>query len=87
MKDFHKNKELSYLKFWDVNNLYGWVMSPKLPVNGFSRVEDLCEFDKGFIKNHSEKSKEGHFLMVDIQYTEELHELHNDLPFLPEVTS
>ena len=87
MRDFHKNKELSYLKFWDVNNLYGWVMSPKLPVNGFSRVEDLCEFDKGFIKSHSEKSKEGHFLMVDIQYTEELHELHNDLPFLPEVTS
>ena len=62
-------------------------MSAKLPVNGFSRVEGLCEFDKGFIKSHSEKSKEGHFLEVDIQYTEELHELHNDLPFLPEVTS
>ena len=35
MKDYDKNKESSYLKHWDVNNLYGWVMSQKLPVNKF----------------------------------------------------
>ena len=38
MKDYDKNKELSYLKYWDVNNLYGWVMSQKLPANGFKWV-------------------------------------------------
>ena len=32
---YFKNKESSYLKNWDVNNLYGWTMSQKLPVNGF----------------------------------------------------
>ena len=27
MKDYNKNKELSYIQYWDVNNLYGWTMS------------------------------------------------------------
>ena len=35
MKDYDKNKEASYLQYLDVNNLYGWAMSQKLPVNNF----------------------------------------------------
>ena len=35
MKDDDENKELSYLKYWDVNNLYGWAVSPKFPVSSF----------------------------------------------------
>ena len=33
MKKYDKNKELPYLKYWDVNNLYSWIMLQKLPVN------------------------------------------------------
>ena len=35
MKDYDKNKELSYIQYGDGNNLYGWAMSQKLPVNNF----------------------------------------------------
>ena len=55
MKDYNKNKELSYLKYWDVNNFYGWTTSKKLPVNDFKQVEDLSEFDECFIKSYNEK--------------------------------
>ena len=51
MKDYDKYTESSNLKYWNVNNLYGWAMSQKLPVNGVKWVEDLSEFDEGFIKS------------------------------------
>ena len=84
MKDYDKNKESSYLKYWNANNLYGWALSQKLPVNEFEWREETSQFDKDFIKSYNEQSDKGCFLEVDVQYPEKLHELHNDLPFLPE---
>ena len=84
MKDYDKNKESSYLKYWDVNDLYGWAMLQKLPVNNFEWIEDASQFNEDFIKNFNKESDEGYFLEVDVQCPEELYELHNDLPFLPE---
>ena len=83
LKDYDQNKETSYLQYWDVNNFYGWL-SQKLPVNNFEWIKDTSQFNKDFIKNYNEESHEGYFLKVDVQYLEKLHELHNDLPFLPE---
>ena len=31
MRDYNLNKESSYLKYWDVDNLYGWKILQKLP--------------------------------------------------------
>ena len=48
MKDYDKNKESSYLKYSDANNLYGWTISQKLPVNNFERMKDTFQFNKEF---------------------------------------
>ena len=84
MKDYDKNKESSYLNYWDVNNLHGWAMSQKLPVGGFQWVENTSQFSKDFIENYNEDSDEGDFLEIDVQYPEKLLDLYNDLPFLLE---
>ena len=36
------------------------------------------------MKNYNEESNGRYFSEVDVQYLEKLHELHNDLSFLPE---
>ena len=41
VKDYDKNKESWYLNYWDVNDLYGWEMSQKLPVNNFEWIEKI----------------------------------------------
>ena len=33
MNDYDKNKEASYLKYWDVNNLYGWAKASEILLN------------------------------------------------------
>ena len=53
MKDYDKNKESSYFKYCDVNNLYGWAMSQKLPVNNVERTKDTSLFNEDFIKNYN----------------------------------
>ena len=67
MKDYDKNKESSYLEYRDVNNLYGWAMPQKLPVNNFEWIEDISQFNEDFIKPYGEEKDEGYFLEVDIQ--------------------
>ena len=83
-KGYDKNKELSYLKYWDINNLYRWAMSQKHAVNDFECIEETPQFNKDFIKYNNEESDEGYFLEIDVEYPEKLHKLHNDLPFLSE---
>ena len=81
IKNFDKTKESSYLKYLDVNNLFGWAMSQKLAVNTFEWKEVTTQFNENFTKNFKEESDEGYFLEVDVQYPEKLHELYNNLPF------
>ena len=46
MTEYDKNKESSYLHYLDVNNLYGWAMPQKLPVNNLEWIEETSQFNK-----------------------------------------
>ena len=48
----------------DVNYLYGWSVSPKLPVNGFKWVEDPSEINEEFINYNEEKQMEDIFWKI-----------------------
>ena len=84
IKSYDGNKEESFLEYLDANNLSVEAMSEPLPVDGFNSVEDLSNIDEDFIKNYDKNSDKGYIFEVDVEYPKNLHDLHSDLPFLPE---
>ena len=92
MKNYNNNEESSYIQHLDANNLYGWAMSKKLPVNGFKWIDnnETAEpsakyvINEEFITNYNENDNKGYILEVNVKYPKRLHELHSDLPFLSE---
>ena len=73
------------IEYLDANNLYGWAMSQKLPVNGFKWKTNISIFDEKFIRNYDEDSNKGYILEIYVEYLKDLHDLHSELPFLPEI--
>ena len=88
MKNYNNNEESSYIQYLDANNLYGRAVSKKLPVNGFKWIDNNetagLVINEDFIKNYDENNDKGYIFEVDVKYPKRLHELHSDLPFLPE---
>ena len=46
VKDYDKSKETLYIQYWHLNNLYGWTMSQKLPINNFEWIKDTSQFNE-----------------------------------------
>ena len=84
MKDYDKAKESSYIQYLDANNLYGAAMSKKLPIKGFKWLDDIERIDEEFIKEYNEISGKGYVIEADVDYPQELHDLHKYMLFLPE---
>ena len=84
MKDYDKTKLSKFLMYLDANNLYGWAMSQKLPVHSFKWITD--KEIKNLFNNQIVQvwNKNPCILEVDLEYPEELHDLHNDYPLCPE---
>ena len=91
IKNYANNKELLYIQHLDAKKLYLWAVPQKLPVNGFEWVRYISSLNKNlekFIKlteDYDEDSDKGYTLEVDVEYPKHLHDLHSDLPFLPEI--
>ena len=83
MKDYDVNRRSKFRKCLDANNLYCWAMTHYLPYGGFKWLnqKEIDEFDTDVI---SENSWIGYILEVDLGYTDELYDLYNDYPLVPE---
>ena len=84
MKDYNKKEASKYLMYVDANNLYGAAMSEKLPVHSFKWMtnQEIENIFNNRIVQVWEKTP--CILEVDLEYPEELHDLHNDYPLCPE---
>ena len=81
MNDYDSKKPSKFITYLALNNSYGWGLSEYLPYGGFKWLKNVDGFD---VNSISEKSPIGYFLEVDLEYPDELHELHNDFPLAPE---
>ena len=83
MKEYDEKAPSKYIMYLDANNLYGWAMSQYLPTGNFKWMTDE-EISKINLGKYELDSKEGLILEVDLEYPQELHDIHNDYPVAPE---
>ena len=83
MKNYDANKESVYLGYHDCNNLYGFSMNQSLPMSDFSWIDEL-EYENIDWENMPTNDETGYILEVDLEYPDNLHDLHNDFPLGPE---
>ena len=79
MKVYDEKAPSKYIMYLDANNLYGWEMSQHLPTGNFKWMTDkkIKTID---LEKYKADGKKGLILEVDLEYPQELHDLHNDYP-------
>ena len=82
MKEYDEKAPSKYIMYLDANNLYGWAVSQYLPTGDFRWLAEK-EINKIDLAKYKEDSKKGVILEVDLEYPQELHDLHNDYPLAP----
>ena len=79
LNDYDPKKPSTFISYLYMNNLYCWAMSEYFPYKGFKWFKNIDKYD---VISISEKSSIGYFLEVDLEYPDELHEVHNDFPLI-----
>ena len=77
---YDPEKESSYLQYLDANNLYGWAVSQSLPTGRFRWIS----IKPNNISRLAKVKDKGYQLEVHVKYPKEIHDSHNDLPFMCE---
>ena len=83
MKEYDEKVPSKYIMYLDANNLYGWAMSQYLPTGNFKWMSNK-EINKIDLGKYKADGKKGLILEVDLEYPQELHDMHNDYPVCPE---
>ena len=83
LPSYDKTKKNVFLQYLDANNLYGYAMNQKLPLDGY-KWDNVSIFTNEFVKNYDVNGDKEYLLEVDVEYPIELRGVHEDLPFLPE---
>ena len=83
MKSYNNSKPSKYIKYLDAHNLYGCGMSQYLHHSEFKWLNQN-KIDKFIVNSIEKNSSIGYILEVDLENLDELHELHNDYPLIPE---
>lgn len=79
--EYNPEIEEFYIMYFDINNLYSASMSNFSPYSDFQWEENVSGFD---VSNIQDDSPYGYILEVDLEYPEQLYDLHEDLPLCPE---
>ena len=83
VKEDDEKAPSKYIMYLDANNLYGWAMSQYLPSGNFKWMTDK-EINKIDLAKYKADGKKGLIQEVDLEYPQELHDIHNDYPVAPE---
>ena len=83
MKTYNEKLPSKYIMYLDANNLYGWAMSQYLPTGKFKWLSQN-KIKKTNLDKYTDNSDKGLILEVDLEYPQDLHNLHNDFPLGPE---
>ena len=76
LTSYDPKKLIKYIKYSDKNNLFCYDMSKSLPMGGFKWFDsEKCDINK-----YNDNSFRGCVLEVNLGYSKELHEFHNDYP-------
>ena len=86
MENFIEEENKKWIGYFDANNLYGGAMVKHLPYSNY-KWGNPEEFNSEKIMNIEDEGDEGYIFEVDLQYPEELHDLHNDYPLAVEKLS